>query len=127
LHVRNARLAAVAAAIDAGATPGTLRIYDGDRPGAGEPLLDQTLLAQVLLPQPCVKSIEGAVLTFADIAPVLCRRSGAAAWARIADGNERWVMDVDVGAEGSGAEVELSSLTLYAGGQLQISLAQLEE
>jgi hypothetical protein len=127
LQVRNARLSALASAIDGAATPGTLRVYDGKRPDPGDDLTGQTLLAEVLLPQPCAKSIAGGVLAFADIAPVLCRRSGTARWARIADGNEHWVMDVDVGVQGSGAEVELSTLTLYAGGQLQIAVAQLEE
>ena len=66
-------------------------------------------------------------LTFAQIVQALCRRSGNAAWARFADGDERQVADLDVGLAGSGAEVELSKLDLLVGGAVSVSLAEISE
>ena len=83
VDVRNARLVAVANAVDAAPIPGTLRIYEGERPKPGASLAGQTLLVEALLPQPCIKSVAGGVLTFADIAPA----ESAAGLIRTIDGS----------------------------------------
>ena len=125
--VRNARLSAIAGALDGAEASGLLRIYTGPRPGMSDTLADQLLLAESRLPKPCTASLTGGVLTFAPIPRALCRRSGTAAWARLRDGDERPVMDIDAGLPGSGAELELQRLDLLAGAAIDVTLAELAE
>ena len=127
IPVRNSRLAVLGQALDAAIDGGLLRLYTAPRPAIGELLSAQVLLVEIRLPKPSVGSLVGGVLTFAPIGPALCRRSGVAAWARLCDGNEHWVADLDVGLAGSGAEVELSTLQLFAGGALEVTLAEISE
>ncbi|MBB6582862.1 hypothetical protein HXP36_14125, partial [Ralstonia solanacearum] len=75
----------------------------------------------------CTGSLEGGRLVFAPIGPALCRRSGIATWARLSDSDKRWVADVDVGPPDSGAEVELSKVQVFAGGAVNVELAELIE
>ena len=46
---------------------------------------------------------------------------GEATWSRLVDGEGAWVMDLDVGIEGSGADVTISSTTIYRGILTRIS------
>ena len=125
--IKNSRLAVIGVALDSGVSSGLLRIYSAPRPGVGEVLTEQILLVELRLPKPCVASLDGGRLTFARMGTALCRRSGTAAWARLVDGNEHWVMDVDAGLAHSGAELELSNLVLFAGGAVDVSLAEITE
>lgn len=125
--VRHSRLSAIGNALDAAVTGGLLQLYAAPRPGVGEAMGGQILLCEVRLPKPCVASLDGGILTFVPIAETLCQRSGDAAWARLADGDGRWVMDLDVGLPGSGAEVELTRVQLFAGGAVAVTLAELCE
>ena len=127
IPIRNGRLAVIGNALDSGVAGGLLRIYSAPRPDIGEVLTEQILLVEIRLPKPSVWSRDVGKLTFAPIGEALCRRSGTAAWARLADGDERWVADLDVGLEGSSAEVELSKLQLFAGGAVNINLAEISE
>lgn len=127
IPIRNSRLAVIGNALDSAVAGGLLRIYSAPRPAIGEPITEQILLVEIRLPKPSVGSLDGGKLTFASIGEALCRRSGTAAWARLADGDERWVMDIDVGLPDSGAEVELSKLGLLAGGAVNVSLAEISE
>jgi len=125
--LRNARLATIANALDSTVLPGLLRLYTGPRPAINEPVTEQMLLAEVRLSKPCAASLGGGVLTFAAIPRVLCHHSGTAAWARLLDGDERPVMDIDAGLPGSGVELELTRVDLLAGGAIDITLAELAE
>jgi hypothetical protein len=127
LAIRHARLNVIAQALDSGVAGGLLRIYSAPRPGIGETLTGQTLLVEIRLPKPCTSSLNAGQLTFAPIHEALCRRSGTAAWARLCDGDEHQVMDIDVGLPGSGAELELSTLQLLKGGSVNVTLADLRE
>jgi len=125
--IKNARLAVLANALDAADSGGVLRLYTGLRPGVGEALTTQTLLVSLLLPQPCTASLANGTLTLAPIPAALCQHSGTAVWARFTDGEGNGVADGDVGLTGSGAEVELSTLLLLAGGSVSVSVASLTE
>ena len=125
--VRSARLAAIANALDGAAAPGLLRLYTGPRPRMSEALGYQLLLVEVRLPKPCTASLNGGVLTFAPIPRTLCRHSGTAVWARLLDGDQRPVMDIDAGLPGSGAELELQRLDVLAGAAIDLTLAELAE
>ncbi len=106
---------------------GLLRLYTAPRPSPGEALAEQVLLAEVRLAKPCAMSLDGGVLTFAPLPRTLCKRTGKAAWARLLDGDERMVMDLDVGLQGSDAELQLDRLELLAGGAIEMTLAELVE
>jgi hypothetical protein len=125
--IRNSRLAVFSTALDSALAGGLLRIYAGVRPAIGELLGGQILLVEIRLPKPATWRLDDGKLQFAPIGQALCRRSGTAAWARLLDGDERWIADLDVGLPGSGAEVELSRLALFAGGALVVQLAEICE
>lgn len=126
LSVRHARLLAVARALDGGANGGLLQIYAAPRPASGG-ATEATLLVEVRLPLPCWSEVQNGQLRFAPIADALARRSGEPAWARLTDGDGRFVADVDAGPPGSTAELQIAPTPLLTGGRVQVSLAELTE
>lgn len=130
--VKNARLHALTDAIDGGSGAGKLLIYDGTRPATGGAITTHNLLVTQLFADPSAGSISGTTLTLALGASVLASHTGVASWARITDSAGTFVADMDVGASGSGKEVELASggtptTQLYEGGVVSISVATLVE
>lgn len=111
--VRNARLQAVADAINGGSGAGKLRVYDGARPATGGTVTN--LLVEFTLPNPFEDSISGGVLTAAAISPATASGTGTATWFRIIDGDGTFVLDDDVGGTGSGKALELSSTSISSG------------
>jgi hypothetical protein len=124
--IRNSRLTIIAQALDSAATPGKIRLYEGDRPDA-ETLGTQTLLAELRLPKPLTWRVNSGRLVMDARGETLCRRSGIARWARLLDGDNGWVMDIDVGVTGSGAALELNRIELFAGGSLQLTMNEIRE
>jgi hypothetical protein len=120
--VRNARLQAVADAINGGSGAGKLRIYSGSRPATGGTAT--TLLGEITLNDPAQSGIAAGVLTL-DVSPTIqdasADASGTATWARILDSADTFVCDLDVGATGSGADIELSSTSIVAGGTITVT------
>jgi hypothetical protein len=127
LGVRHTRLLAVANALDAAESGGQILIYTGPRPSLSEPLTDQVLLVATRLSKPSWTRVADGVLEFAAVGESLALRSGVPVWARLTDGDGRVVADVDAGAIGSGAELTIDPLPLYAGGAVRFALAQLAE
>lgn len=127
LAVRHARLAAVAAALDAAEAGGRLRVYAAPRPVVPCADTDATLLVEARLPRPCWTGIANGVLRFDAPPDTLALRSGTPAWARLADGEGRFVADLDAGPPGSGAELEIDPPLLHAGGTVHFALAELTE
>ncbi len=125
--VIQARLHALTNAIDGGGAAGLLNLYDGTRPATGAAITTQNKLCAALFALPSAGSISGGTLTLAMGASVLALMTGVAAWGRITDSTGAFVADLDVGATGSGKEVELSATQLYAGGEVAISVASLVE
>ncbi|MDI4659567.1 MULTISPECIES: hypothetical protein [Cobetia] len=119
--VKDARLAAIAGAIDAGDSPASFVVYSGTRPSPGAAVTDQVALATLEVPQPFAADLSGGVLTGAGFEEVMADADGEATWARLVDGEGAWVMDLDVGIEGSGADVTISSTTIYRGILTRIS------
>lgn len=92
---------------------GTLELYDAPRPAAnGGALTTQTLLATLTAPASLAVSngVITALLTGSAIAA-----SGVPAWGRFKDSSSVIIADADVGAEGSGAALQLNALDLIAG------------
>ncbi len=124
--VRNARAQVIADAIDGGSGPGEWRFYTAPQPAAGGALTTQTLLATVLLTEPCGTVSEG-VLTLTSAGDVLAVATGIIAWARFTDSAGTLVLDADVGTLGSGAAVTIDNPQVYAGGTVRIVSATLTE
>lgn len=118
--IRNARLALIRDAIDAGSGPGLLRIYDGTRPASGAAITTETLLAELAFADPCASAPSAGVLTFSTIAAVNAAASGTAAWARLLDSDATFVADVDVSAVGGGGQLTLSTTSISAGLEVEI-------
>lgn len=125
--MRNGRLAVIAQALDSAGTPGRLQLYAAPRPAAGARIDDNPWLVELRLAHPAAAQLNAGRLVLAPIGPALCQRSGVAAWARLADGDGRWVADLDVGLPGSDAEVQLSAPKLLAGGLMSVTLADFVE
>lgn len=122
--VRNSRLNAIRDAIDAGATGGFLRVYDGTRPATGGAAT--TLLAELTFSDPCAPNASGGVLTFSAItADSSANATGTATWCRIVDSTGGFVADGSVGT--SGADYSLNTTSITAGVQVSCTSASITE
>lgn len=124
---KNAMLQALANAIDAAdPAPGKFRIYSGTKPATpGGPITDQVLLAECFCSLPC-GTVANGVLTFGTISDEdLAPASGLASWGRLLDGSDAWIADFDVGADGSGAFLELNNTQIYEGGIVRLTAGEI--
>lgn len=114
----NVILEAVKTRLDAGSGPALLKFYDGTRPATGGTAT--TLQATLVLADP-VGSVTGAVLTFT--AGGECQRVAGdpITWCRFFDSDNVILIDANVGVSGSGADVEVSSVTGGIGGFLRLT------
>ncbi len=126
LAVRNARAQVIADAIDGGSGPGEWRFYTAPQPAAGGALTTQTLLATVLLTDPC-GTVSDGVLTLSSAGDVLAVAKGIIAWARLTDSAGTFVVDADVSALGGGGAITIDNTQVYTGGTVRILSAALTE
>lgn len=116
---KNARLNAVAATIDAGSGAGYLQI--------GTTAMG-TVLATIVLADPCAASASGGVLTFSGFprSDTSADATGTAAAARIRDSNGNDVITgLTVGVAGSGADIILDTTSIDAGETVTLNSATL--
>lgn len=124
---RNAALNPIRDLIDAGTGPGSLTLYDGVRPAKGGPITNK--VSEHTLSDPCASDAVNGVLTFNGISNGVGLRDALATWARVADSDGNFIMDVSVGNNASDAEckiedpnivtdtvVKANSMTITAGG-----------
>lgn len=125
---RNSRLTQISAAIDAGSTGGTIKIYSGTRPATGAALSGNTLLSTLTFQKPSAPAPSGGVLTFSQItADTNAAATGTAAWARISDSTGAFVMDMSVTATGGGGDIQINTTTITAGGTVAVNSATITE
>lgn len=115
--LRNAQLDQVTTAVG---TSGKIRIYDGTRPATGAAITSQVLLAEL----PCSATFAGAAATGtltvnAITTDASADATGTASWFRVLTSANAFVMDGSVGT--SGADLNLNSVSLTAGGSVAIS------
>ena len=122
------RLQALTRALDAGAGAGKLTVYGGTQPTAGGAASGAALVV-LTFPKPSLNSVSGGLLTLKNPAAAAVAVDGVATWARLSDSGGVWVADVNVGAAGTGAAIEISasSAQLYAGADLAVTVATLAE
>jgi len=124
---KNARAQALASAIDAGASSGSLAIYTGSAPANVGAITDQALLVTLILPEPCSVGVASGILTLASIPEQMVQATGQAAWARLLDGDGNPLADMTVGVTGSGADIELPTVDLIQGSYVRITAGQIVE
>nr|WP_321238699.1 hypothetical protein [uncultured Tolumonas sp.] len=127
VDVKNARAQATANKIDAGASVGSLTIYSGVLPGTLGNVTTQTAILTLPLQKPCAAHIENGVTTLAAIAEQMVMVTGTAAWALIKNGDGVPVVDLLVGVNGSGADIELPTVDLIQGSYVRITAGQISE
>lgn len=104
--------------IDAGASAGLLRIYDGTQPATGGTAT--TLLAELTMTDPSAAGASSGVWTASSItADSSANATGTATWFRIVDSNGVAVLDGTVGT--SGADLNLDSVSITAGQSVSVS------
>lgn len=127
VDVKNARAQATANKIDTGAAAGSLTIYSGDLPMTLGDITTQTALLTLPLQKPCAAIIENGVTTLAAIAEQMVMVTGTAAWALIKNGDGIPVVDLLVGVNGSGADIELPTVDLIQGAYIRVTAGQISE
>lgn len=117
--VRNARLQAIANAIDAASTPGKIKLYTGTRPAAGA-ATGEALQCTIVLAKPCA-SVAGAVLTFDAGSEGQRVAEDAITWARFTDGDDAFIMDATVSLPGGGGDITVSNVNGFIGAFVRLN------
>lgn len=112
--------------IDAGATPGKLRIYSGSAPASADDPATGDLLCVLTLPQPCADDSTDGVLTLNPISPAVAIDGGTAGYARMSNGDGDVIGDFDVD-DSAGAAIILDSLAIALGAGVTLNSAVITE
>jgi len=119
--LRSAQADQIKTLIDAGAGPGTIKIYTAPMPAhPADAPAGATLLGTLTFSDPSAPGATAGVLTFSAITgDAAADANGTAAWARIADSDGNAIFDVDVGTVG--ASINLNTTSIVAGGPIEIT------
>lgn len=125
---RNAAATAIAALIDGGASAGVLRIYSGSQPATPATTPSGTLLAEFTCSDPAFGSPSTGVVTL-DVTPALTDTGitdGTAGYFRFCDSTEAagtglGVLDGTVTATGGGGQIELNTVTISTGANVEVT------
>lgn len=110
--LRNNMLDEITALVDAGASNGFLRIYDGTRPATGGTVT--TLLAELDMSDPSFAAAAAGVLTANSITDeASAPATGTATWFRLTDDGGTAVIDGDTGTASS--DLNLNTVNIVAG------------
>lgn len=111
-----ARLGGSRGWLDSGSGNAKIQVYSSPRPAAGAAVGSAVKLVEFVLAKPCGTVADNA-LPLEPLSPgEMVLNSGEAWWARIVTGDNEWSDDLSVSAVGGDGEVQLSDITLYAGG-----------
>lgn len=118
---RNNQLDEITALVDAGATGGLIKVYDGTRPAdADTAVTTQNLLAQLTMSATSFGAAAAGVLTAASITDdTSADATGTASWFRLTDSDGNAVLDGDVGT--SGSDLNFDSVSFVAGGTISVT------
>ena len=123
-NLRNDRMNEVSSSIDAVGI-GKIRMYSGTRPsfgGASGVLLVELEMSAVSFAPAVI-----GVITANPITPITAISNGSATWFRIVNGAGNPVLEGSVGANGSGADLELSTVVFSIGLYVVISTLSITE
>jgi len=117
--VRNTRVDAIRAAIDAGAGAGLLRIYSGSKPGTKGAAPAGTLLAELTCADPCGSSSSGVLTFTVPFSDTSANATGTAAFFYLVDSTGAFVCDGDCAT--SGSDLNLTTLSIVSGQPVQVT------
>jgi len=119
---RNGAVDSVVDALDAGAAEGYVEIRTGAQPADPDTTETGTLLATLTLSDPAFGAATGGTATANPITgDNSADATGNAGWFRAYDGDGTPVIDGSVTAVGGGGDMELSSTSIVAGGEVNIT------
>lgn len=119
--VKNAMLAQIQIAIDAGASGGTINFYTGTIPTLpSDAVTTQTLLGTLTYSATCGATADGVLTMNAITSDAEADATGVATWARIKDSDGTNVMDVDVSTIGGSGAIQLNTTNIVVGGPIGI-------
>ena len=119
---RSAAADAIVDLIDGGTGAGTLKIYTGAQPAGPGTAPSGTLLGTLTMTDPAFGNAASGVATAAPITgDTSADATGTAGWARIADSSGNAVLDMAVTESGGGGELQLDSVSIIAGGAINIT------
>ena len=120
--LKDAVLAPIVTAIDAGSGAGTIKIYSGAIPAnAATAITSQVLLGTLTFSDPCGTIADNALTMDAITQDSSADKTGTAAWARIADSDGVTVMDINVTTTGGGGALTLNTTNIVIGGPILIT------
>lgn len=112
---RTAAADAVVDLVDAGAGPGTLKIYTGAQPATGDTEGSGTLLATIAWADPAFGAAAAGVATATDPAAVTASGTGTAASFVVEDSTGANVFNGTVTATGGGGDLQVASTAFATG------------
>lgn len=120
--LKTAFVTSILAALDAGAAEARIDIYSGTMPATPDTAItSQTLLAELVCSDPS-GLVASNMLTFDSITQdASANNTGTATWARLRPSTGGAVLDIDVGATGSGAALQLNTTAIVAGGPVIVT------
>lgn len=108
--------------LDAGAAPGTIKIYTGAQPASAGSAPTGTLLGTLTLSDPAFgAAAAGEADASAITGDTSADASGTAGWFRSADSDGNTVIDGSVSEAGGGGDLILDSTAIVAGGAINIT------
>lgn len=120
--VRSAMVNAAVALIDAGPAAGTIQIRTGAQPATVATAATGTLLGTLTLSDPAFGAAANGVATAGPITgDASADASGTAGWFRVLDSTGTAIMDGSVTATGDGGDLQLDSVTIVAGGAINVT------
>jgi hypothetical protein len=125
--LKTTRSTAIKTAIDAAATAGKFLCYTAPIPVTGAVITTQTLLAELVMSDPC-GTVTAGVLTFSAVtSDSSANAAGDIAWVRAVDGDNNFVADFDASLTGGTGAVQFSSLTTVVGASVNMTSATITE
>jgi hypothetical protein len=118
---RNAMVDTVVDALDAGAAAGKVEIRSGSQPADADDAASGTLLATITLSDPAFGAASAGTATANAIAAVAATTTGTAGWFRALDSDNNKVLDGSVTATGGGGDMELNTVSLTSGVDVDIT------
>lgn len=119
--IRNARCDAIVDPLDGGTGHGYFEIRSGSRPATPGDTATGTLLATVVLADPAFGAASAGEATVVDPDSVTAVCTGTATWFRAFDCDDVAHFDGEVGATGSGADLELDAVSITTGSSVDVT------
>jgi hypothetical protein len=125
--LRQARGQVIINAIDAGSGPGKLILYTAPQPSIkGAAITTQTQLGVMLFADPCGSNTAGVSTLTLNSDPT-ADADGDVAWGRVTDSAGVFVADISATLLAGAGPIRMPSLTVYAGGPVNVASVVLTE